>query len=99
MNSERPPSEFERQDLPSPEHQAQIKALFEWVDSMHGLVRRPVGMSWIEMQIMLFSLHDMVEWVYSDPQIDPEFPLPPSTPPWTRTLSSRTTCAGWEEET
>ena len=80
MNSELPPSEFGPQYIPSPEHRTQIMALFEWVDSIHGLVRRPGGMAWLEMQIMLFSLHDMVQWVYSDPEIDPNFRYRIDTP-------------------
>jgi len=66
---------------------------------MHGLVRRPVGMSWIEMQIMLFSLHDMVEWVYSDPQIDPSFRYRIDTPMDPDAQFPDYLPAGWEEET
>lgn len=66
-------SEARPEHIPAPEHQAKIKRLFDWIDSMYENVRRPEGMPWIEIQLRLASLHQLMEWVNSDPPISRYF--------------------------
>ena len=70
MSFDRPLYEGRPEYIPSPEDMAKIHRLFQWVDSMHGFVRRPQGMAWVEMQAMMFGLHELVEWVDSGPKIN-----------------------------
>ena len=40
---------------------------------MNDFVRRPAGMSWIEINTMLASLHQLMKWADSNPPIDPMY--------------------------
>jgi hypothetical protein len=65
----RAPSEARPDRIPAPADLEQIKSLFRWVDSMHEFVRRPQGMAWVEIQLMLASCGQMMDWSASDPPI------------------------------
>jgi len=55
--------------VPSPEDLVKIESLFHWIDYMHDSVRRPWGMSWIEIQLLLASIQEIRDWAASDPPI------------------------------
>lgn len=66
---DRPPLEANPERVPAPQDLEKIETLFKWVDFMHDSVRRPWGMAWIEVQIMLASLQQIRDWSESDPPI------------------------------
>lgn len=80
MSSDRPPYENRPEQIPSPKDVDMIQRLFEWVDAMHDFVRRPQGMAWVEVQAMLFGLHDLTEWVTSGPPINARYRYRIDTP-------------------
>jgi hypothetical protein len=68
-----PPSEGNPDRIPAPEDLEQIHELFKWTDNMAGFVRRPEGMAWIEIELMLASLGKFMHWARSRPPIDPHY--------------------------
>lgn len=58
----KPPSEVRPQFLPEPEEIEEVKDFFRWVDDMHALVRRPGGISWVEIQLMASSMGKWMDW-------------------------------------
>lgn len=68
-----PPSEGNPDYIPAADQIEQIRSLFEWVDTMATFVRRPQGMAWIEIELMLASLHKLMDWATSDPPINKRY--------------------------
>jgi len=65
----RAPLEARPERVPAPEDLEKIKRLFNWIDFMHDRVRSPWGMAWIEVQMMMASGSELLEWMTSDPPI------------------------------
>lgn len=68
-----PPHEGKPQYIPTRDELAKVHRLFQWVDGMHDHVRRPYGMAWAEIELMLASLRQLMEWAESNPPIDPRY--------------------------
>jgi hypothetical protein len=65
----RAPLEANPERVPAPEDLEKIKSLFGWIDAMHDRVHSPWGVAWVEVEIMLSSLSQLMEWAASDPPI------------------------------
>lgn len=72
-DDDRAPLEARPERVPAPQDLEKIKSLFKWIDSMHDNVRTPWGMSWIEIELMLASLGQIMDWAHSDPPIQPRY--------------------------
>jgi hypothetical protein len=72
-DDDRPPLEARPERIPSPQDLEKIKALFQWIDYIHEEVRTPWGIPWIEIQILLASLGQIIDWARSDPPIDSRY--------------------------
>jgi hypothetical protein len=68
-----PPLENKPDRIPAPDQLDQIRGLFDWIDAMAGYVRRPGGMAWIEIELMLASLGQFMDWARSNPPIDSHY--------------------------
>lgn len=90
MASEKEPDERPRVEqpleyLPSPDDLAKIKSFYNWIDGMHDRVRGSWGSSWVEIQLMVASATDLLDWVASNPDINPRYryridaPMDPDT--------------------
>ena len=65
----RAPLEARPDRIPALEDLEKIESLFKWIDFMHDQVRSPWGMAWIEIQLMMASGSELLDWIASDPSI------------------------------
>ena len=65
----RAPLEANPERIPAPEDLEKVKSLFGWIDAMHDRVHGPWGVAWVEVEVMLASLSQLMDWAASDPPI------------------------------
>lgn len=75
-----PPHEYNTDHIPAPEQVQKVREFFQWIDTMHKGVRKPGGMAWIEMQLLLVSLTKWMDWAQSEPNIDGRYRYRIDTP-------------------
>jgi hypothetical protein len=68
--AERAPLEARPERMPAPEDLERIRRLFRWIDFLHDQVRSPWGMAWVEIQLMMASGTELLDWIASDPPVN-----------------------------